>query len=183
MKEYIVTLAEVLKKREIEKILTFSEVERTAFAEDMEVRAVNQINANLIVKPIREGRGISVIGEIRAEILQNCVVTLNPVQENVQEKLHLRYLQEADMPVPVTEEEGAFINIRDSDFDIEPLVNKEVNLYEIIRETLLLNLTPFPKSKEAETADFNRAPPEEESISVNRPFEILAEYKEKLLKN
>ena len=74
-----------------EERLRASPAECAALAKRFGIPAVNRFAADLLLK--REGGGgVSIDGRILAEVVQDCVVTLEPVTQQVDEAVHLRVL-------------------------------------------------------------------------------------------
>lgn len=62
-----------------------------AIAEALGILKVSSASADFTVSPFRKD-GFKVIGEVRAEVEQACVVTLEPVPETIRETVDLRFL-------------------------------------------------------------------------------------------
>ncbi|MXV35457.1 MULTISPECIES: DUF177 domain-containing protein [unclassified Saccharibacter] len=129
-----------------------------------------------------EGKHIRAEGEIRAKATQACVITGEPVDEEVQERFSLRFLPQEEMP-------------SDEDIDIEALLAEEaddvpydgraVDLGEALAEQLALCLDPYPRREGSGLESFVEVTPEEGEEEViakeekPNPFSVLEKLKEK----
>jgi uncharacterized metal-binding protein YceD (DUF177 family) len=87
----------------------------------------------------RRGAGLAVKGTVSAQVRQTCVVTLDPVENTVEETVDLVFL-------PNASEVGAAGTETDRDDDsIEPLVGDTIDLGTIATEFLILGVDPYPR--------------------------------------
>jgi uncharacterized metal-binding protein YceD (DUF177 family) len=92
----------------------------------------------------RHGRdGLQVVGRVAATVEQNCVVTLEPMQTNIDESVDLVFTSPPGQPG----EPGATEQIHALDEDEPPQVldNGSVDLAAIAMEFLLLGIDPYPR--------------------------------------
>ena len=125
--------------------------------------AVNRFSGELLLKPEPAG-GVAIEGRISAEVVQDCVVTLEPVTQQVEEAVHLRILgpgeSYADDPEAPDEVEAP---------------NGVAELGEALAEQLALALDPYPR---APGAALPGAEPEAaEEPAPKTPFAALAALK------
>jgi uncharacterized metal-binding protein YceD (DUF177 family) len=110
----------------------------------------------------RRGAGLHVNGRVRGEVGQTCVVTLDPIENAVDEEVDLLFLP----GVPEPQAEG------EADEDLpEPLVDDRIDLGAIATEFLVLGIDPYPR-KPGVTFE----PPKTDSNGVH-PFAALAALK------
>lgn len=109
-------------------------------------------------------RGLHVAGTVSASVRQACVVTLDPVDNEVEETVDLAF-------VPGHEAAASAAVAPDGTVDVsapEPLVNGTVDLGAIATEFLMLGIDPYPRKPDA-----GFAPPAAEGAS-DHPFAALA---------
>jgi len=116
-------------------------------------------------------------GRLTASVTQDCVVTLAPVDEKIDEKVVRIYVPE--------EEEAAILAEQDidPDADDEPSgFTDTIDPGQLAIEALSLALDPYPRSKDAELEEARFAAPGVEPLSDNdlKPFAGLAALKEKM---
>jgi len=129
-------------------------------------------------------RGVRVEGTIKADVVQRCIVTLEPVPDQISESFDRGFLPEADLVGDT--KPGQEVEIEDDAElgDLPDLLGDTLDLGEIASESLSLALNPYPRAEGEEPLDLQSAPPGETPISDNdvKPFASLAAYREKLEK-
>lgn len=118
--------------------------ERSALAELGGLREVKSANASLDLTPMREGR-VHVIGRVRARIGQTCVVTLDPIESDIDEAIDLIFAPPEQIPALADlVDESA-----ESDAEIpdppEPIVAGMIDLGRLATDALFLGIDPYPR--------------------------------------
>jgi len=119
----------------------------------------------------RRGTRVRVIGQVSAQVGQTCVVTLEPMQTDVEEPIDLVFA-----PSSV----GSPHSNAETDQDAgdeeppEPLIGGQLDLGAIATEFLLLGIDPYPRKAGAEFM-----PPEADDTGA-RPFAALEALKKRL---
>jgi uncharacterized metal-binding protein YceD (DUF177 family) len=146
--------------------------ERRALAQRFAILAIERLVADLRVERVKRGPYVRVEGRLEAEVVQECVVTLDPVRSHIEESFTLlfggddREGEKKNRTVIVTLEEEA-----------EPIVGGLIDLGEAVAEQLALAFPPYPRSPAADTvAEEERQASEE---SAENPFSVLAPLKRK----
>ncbi len=111
-----------------------------AIAGALGILKVLSASAEFTVSPFRK-TGFKVIGEVRAEVEQACVVTLEPVPESINEIVDLRFLPEDEID-PVSEEIEVDIDAEDPP---EPITGSTVDLGVLATEFVAVGLDPYPR--------------------------------------
>lgn len=139
----------------------------------LDVLAVTSLQATFRISRWR-ARGLKLEGSLVADVVQACVVTLEPVTYHVETRFERRYLP-AEMLDPEGEGDDVFVDPEGED-PPEPLTH-ELDLGEIVVEELALNLDPYPRKPGIlfETAD-----DEGGGKPAASPFAALARLKGKL---
>ncbi len=106
-------------------------------------------------------------GRLEGTVTQSCVVTLEPVTNDVEGEFEVVFYKEYQGDVP------------DISFDdvIEPLVGDALDLGEIAAEEFALALDPYPRAPGAGVQQSSNA--EENGPERQNPFAVLAALKEK----
>jgi len=141
--------------------VTASEAERTALAKRFELLELPALTAAVTVQPGLGGVW-TVTGRLRAEVVQACVVTLEPVPQSIDEALDLRFAA------------GAKANADDPEAP-EPLSGDSIDVGAIVADHLSLALDPFPR---APGATYEPAP--EPADAKPNPFAALEQLKGRL---
>lgn len=118
-------------------------------------------------------RGWALEGRLAAEVVQSCVVTLEPVHTAIDTPVERRYLPRTDAAADETEA---------ADEDGPELFTDRIELAEAIVEALTLAIEPYPRAAGAELGRLLAAPPGTEPLSDEklRPFSGLEALKRKL---
>ncbi|MET4800460.1 DUF177 domain-containing protein [Bradyrhizobium sp. LB11.1] len=123
-----------------------SAAEREAMADMAGLRDVLSAHATFEVVPKSGGR-VQVTGHVRARIGQTCVVTLDPIESEIDEEIDLTFVPEAEArPLEDLVEEG-----RDNDESPEvadppeAIVNGIIDLGRIATDALFLAIDPYPR--------------------------------------
>lgn len=138
---YWVDLSDIdLKGREV--TLTLEEDARATLAEAFELLDLPAVSAQATIWPVDEG--VTLRFHLRAQVVQQCVVTLEPVPGDVDETITLHYT-----PRAVLEETHRVVDIADDDDPPEPLDGDRLDLGAAVAEHLALSLDPFPRKADA----------------------------------
>ena len=130
--------------------LEASAAERQAIAEVGRLREVLSAHADLDVVP-RSGGRVQVTGTIRARVGQTCVVTLDPMESEIEEDVDLMFAPEAEVRrMADLIEEGQDDEEPPEVIDPpEPIVNGMIDLGRIATDALFLAVDPYPRKEGA----------------------------------
>ncbi len=141
---------------------------RAAVAHAIGLRALPRLAASFDVT--RHGReGLRVVGRVSATVGQTCVVTLEPIDNEIEEAVDLTFAPAA--VAPASDESGARTRVAADDAP-EPLVGGVVDLGVVATEFLMLGIDPYPRKSGAEFA----APAAGDGDAAH-PFAALAALK------
>jgi hypothetical protein len=121
--------------------LEASEPVRVALAKPAGVDAIERLVARFDLT--RRGRdGLHVSGEVSGIVRQTCVVTLDPVQNEINEPIAVDF-----GPTHQNTKEAAEVDIEatSSGEEVEPLVGNAVDLGILATEFFLLGIDPYPR--------------------------------------
>ncbi len=125
-----------------------SEAERAAIARRLDIPAVETLSGRVEIRPAQGG--IALNGRIQASLVRLCVVTLEPVNETVDERFDLRFARghaaEAQTELLIDEDTP------------EPLEGEEIDIGEVLVQQLALAMDPYPRRDGAvvEKAEFGQ---------------------------
>jgi uncharacterized metal-binding protein YceD (DUF177 family) len=114
--------------------------EAEALARRFGFRTIGQLTARVAVDR-RAGGLVVVEGRLRARIVQDCVVTLDPVEQAVDEPFRLVF---SERPPQRDPESGELIVSADPQAP-EPLESRVLDIGEIVAEQVLLAADPYPR--------------------------------------
>lgn len=121
-----------------EVVLRASPAECAALAKRFAIAAVDRLEATLLLRP-EPGGGVMVTGRLRADVVQACVVSLEPVPQRVDDPVELRLLAP-----------GTDLSDDPEGPDEIPIEGDAVDLGEAMAEQLSLALDPYPRAAGAE---------------------------------
>jgi|SRR5579872_1587415 len=139
---------------------TRAEVARVAGLRDLP-----RFEAKFDVTHHRQG-GLHVCGQVSATVGQTCVVTLEPLANEIEEDVDLVFLPDAAKPkgdLGPAPEDGAA--------ETDPLIGGSVDLGAIATEFLILGIDPYPRKPGAVFS------PPQEALPDEGPFAALAALK------
>lgn len=126
--------------------------------------------------------GVRATGRITADVVQRCIVTLEPVPGQIEEEFDRGFLPERDLVGDV--KPGQEVEIEDDSElgDLPDILGDTLDMGEIAAETLSLALDPYPRAAGEIPQEFQAAPPGEAPITDDdvKPFASLAALRQKL---
>jgi hypothetical protein len=121
---------------------------REAMAEVAGLREILSASASLDVTPKSGGR-FHVAGRVRARIGQTCIVTLDPIENDIDEPVDLIFAPPEQIPLLADLVDEA----AESDIEIpdppEPIVNGVIDLGRLATDALFLGIDPYPRRPDA----------------------------------
>jgi uncharacterized protein len=146
--------------------------ERTRIAEWLGIPEVKTLEAKVTLERWRV-RGVRVTGSIYAQVVQSCVVTLEPVDETVGAEFEWHFMPEA--PAKPAKRD---LELQVEELDVEVLESGKIDVGAIVAEELSLSLDPHPRKPEAilEAGAPGAGAPQEKR---ENPFAALASLKVK----
>jgi hypothetical protein len=119
-----------------------------AIAEAGGLREVVSAQAAFDLAMMREGR-VHVTGRVRARIGQDCVVTLDPIESEIDEPIDLIFAP----PEQIPELSDLVDEAAESDTEIpdppEPIINGVIDLGRLATDALFLAVDPYPRKPDA----------------------------------
>ena len=130
---------------------------RAAIARIVGLRELPRLHASFDLLP-HSGGGLRVSGRVSASVGQNCVVTLEPLTNEIEEQIDLLYMPAA-AAAAVDDEPAAEAEPKWG--EPEPLIGGMVDLGALATEFLILGLDPYPRKPGAvfEASHDNRPEP------------------------
>ena len=119
-----------------------------AIAEVGSLREVFSAQASLDVTPKGGGR-FQVAGRVRARIGQTCVVTLEPIESDIDEQIDLIFAPPEQIPQMATLIDEAAESDGDTPDSPEPIENGIIDLGRLATDALYLGVDPYPRKPDA----------------------------------
>jgi uncharacterized metal-binding protein YceD (DUF177 family) len=144
-----------------------SEATRAALADIAGLREIMSASASFDLK-LKSGGRVHVTGEVRAQVGQICVVTLDPIENEIDEAIDLMFAPPEQIPsLSFLTEEAAATDEEVPD-PPEPIVNGVIDLGRLATDVLLLAIDPYPRRRDAVFE-----PPVETIDPADHPFAAL----------
>ena len=144
---------------------------RDGMAELAGLREILSASASIDVTPDRGGR-VHVVGRVRARIGQTCVVTLDPIESDIDEPIDLIMAPPEQIPALadlVDDSDDSEAEIPDPP---EPIENGLIDLGRLATDALFLAIDPYPRKPDAVFEPLVTAPDPED-----HPFAALKALK------
>ena len=173
------TLPSVLRRRVeaaslpasgIDLAVEASEDQRKALVEAYKLVALSGLSATATVTPDRRG-SLVVEGRVTADIVQSCVVSLEPVPQHIDESFSVRFVP-ADSPEAILPKPGAEVVVDATQADPpEIMEGPGIDVGALVEEIFALAIDPYPRAPDAALPADVVAPPDKSEAS---PFAVLA---------
>ncbi|HEV2550152.1 MAG TPA: DUF177 domain-containing protein [Stellaceae bacterium] len=139
-----------------------SPAECAALARRFSLLALDRLEAALHLEWVAR-RLLRLEATLSAEVVQECVVTLEPVRSQVEDRFVLLY-------GPASETSD--VMLREDEEVLEPIVDDQIDLGEAVAQQLSLAIDPFPRASGA-------AAPSGPGEGIVSPFAALAKWRKK----
>ena len=146
--------------------VALSAAELQGLTDLLEVSAVERLTANLHAVPFRGG--IRVTGRVAGRVVQPCVVTLEPVSQDIDEAVDRVFLPASAGVTNGHSEAEIFVDPEGEDLP-DVFDGREADLSGMIIETLALAIDPYPRAPGVSVADLGIEDEDEEAS----PFAVL----------
>lgn len=161
-----------------------SEEEKQRLARRLGIPALERLKADLRLENTQGGRAVHVSGKFQADILQNCVVTDEPIKTRIEENFEAWFADESHA-VPLArarqkkllEKGSREVQMIEEHEDPETMTDGQIDLGELVTQYLSLAINPYPRK---EGAHYKSAGPDENeaaSLSFKNPFAALKDWK------
>jgi uncharacterized metal-binding protein YceD (DUF177 family) len=155
------------------------EVERIGSAEEcavlakaLEIVACERLETRYAIQPMAGGR-FMVTGSLEAEVVQSCVVSLEPVADRIVERFEVDFWPPDTLPEPDSGELDVLAIP-----DREPIEDGAIAIGRIVYEHLAAGLDPYPR-KEGAAFRWTEGEDRPEGDRRDSPFAVLARLKPK----
>lgn len=141
---------------------------RAGIAELAGLRELSRLSAAFDL--VRQGEQVNVTGQVSATIGQTCVVTLEPIENKIEEAVGIAF---APLPAGTAADVEGGDRRKGAAEPPEPLVNGRIDLGALASEFLMLGIDPYPRKAGAQFT-----PPEPQDDGPH-PFAALEALKKR----
>jgi uncharacterized metal-binding protein YceD (DUF177 family) len=117
---------------------------RRAMAEVAGLRELSSARASFDLKH-RSGGQIHVTGRVRAKVGQTCVVTLDPIESEIEEAIDLIFAPAGQSAHRIEAGDDSDDGVTDVDDSPEPIVDGVIDLGRLATDVLFLAIDPYPR--------------------------------------
>lgn len=150
--------------------------ERAALAKRFGLLSLESFTAEGRLEVFDGGASARLAGQIRADVVQECVVTLEPVAAHLEDDFTILYARNA--PTDLERGEIAVDAEQDDEDAPERLPESGIDIGEAAAECLGLALDPYPRAPDADEA-MAALNQESEEEGAESPFAVLRSLKQK----
>lgn len=143
--------------------------ERTALASEHDLAEVGAFHVDVLVSPWKQD-GFRLTGEIRAEVVQQCVVTLAPIPASLTIPVDTLLVPDDSVRHQPGEAEELVLVVESPD-EPETYANQRFDIGAYAEELFALSLDPYPRLPDAELPEL--APLREDEVDTPSPFARL----------
>jgi uncharacterized metal-binding protein YceD (DUF177 family) len=154
------------------KRLELGEHERTLLASALGLLDIHALTVEIELRRDRE-RMVHLDGRLTAEIVQACVVSLEPVRQTIDEPIALRFVEDDS---GAQAKPGTVDIALAGDDPPEVLSGSLIDLGPVMVEHFLLAIDPYPRAPGAEPPE---NPARERAETLDSPFSALAPLAER----
>ena len=147
---------------------------RDALAELAGLREILSASASLDVTPARGGR-FHVTGRVKARVGQTCVVTLDPIENDIDEEVDVIFAPPDQIPVLADLVDEALESDEAIPDPPEPIENGIIDLGRVATDALYLGVNPYPRKPDAVFEPLVEAPdPEDHPFAALKALQVDA---------
>jgi uncharacterized metal-binding protein YceD (DUF177 family) len=147
---------------------------REGMAELGGLREILSASASLDVTPKGGGR-VHVTGRVKARIGQTCVVSLDPMESDIDEAIDLIFAPPEQIPELADLVDDAAEGVTDTPDPPEPIENGVIDLGRLATDALFLAVDPYPRKPDAVFDAPVEAPdPEDHPFAALKAFKLEA---------
>jgi uncharacterized metal-binding protein YceD (DUF177 family) len=149
-----------------------TEAERAALAQRFGLVSLDRLEAEVRLR--RVAGDFRLEADISADLVQSCIVTLEPVPASIAESFTLVYRPGID------EDEADRLALENPEDEIiEPVIGESIDIGEAVAQQLSVAMDPYPRVSGAQSAsaeiEIGEAP--DAPIARHNPFDVLATLK------
>jgi Large ribosomal RNA subunit accumulation protein YceD len=148
--------------------------ERAALAAFNGLPSVGKFIATFTLKH-SAGGSVRVRGEILAEVTQTCVVTLEPFEAAIAERVDVRFAPRREEPTPGQSREREVAHKVDEENDPDAIVDGVIDLGVVASEFLSLSLDTYPRKPGVAF----EPPATGDDVASDSPFSALSSKKDR----
>lgn len=180
--------ADEIESKALRLTISPDQAARSRLIRRLNILSLDDLEAKLSLSRASGSGTIHVKGEVRADITQRCVVTMEPVKDTIKESFEAWFtdrskalsfakarqdkkVKKGHIEIPMLEEHE----------DPEPIIDGKIDLGELVTQHVSLGINPYPHAKGVvyEHGDEDAQPVQAQAPNVENPFAALKDWKDK----
>lgn len=151
--------------------------ERAALAQTWKVLAVGMLEAELDVSRWKRD-GVRINGTVRAQLTQACVVTLDPVEAQIEEPFEALFVPEGSRLARMEGGESGEVIVDAEGPDMpEPFTGDAIDAGAVVAEFVALAIDPYPRKDDVEFSSHLEGA--DDDRKDGSPFAVLENWRRK----
>jgi uncharacterized metal-binding protein YceD (DUF177 family) len=124
--------------------ISATDAERAALAERFDLISLDRLEARVSLRREADGSGVQMALHLIADVVQPCVVTLEPVGDHIEDAAGFLFVRAEDMPEPSHDADEELAEGEEEDA-VEPYFDNTIDVGEVVSEHLAILLNPYPR--------------------------------------
>lgn len=183
---YLVEAEKVLQGTPYKVSITANQEAREALARRLKIMSVSELTVDATLERVRGGAVIHVKGLVQADLTQECVVTLEPVNEAIDESFEGWFADPETPSFTKARRERDTKHLRgekpmlEEDEDPEAIEDGEIDVAELAVQYLSLTLNPYPHAEGVSVEDIQNSQSKDDEgarDTFKNPFAALKDWK------
>lgn len=168
------------------KVISIPEKNKPLVSKRLGIVSIEELVATVKMERNTSNQVIYVHGELKAKITQNCVVTAEPLEEDVSGEFE-GWFADTTQAVSfekvrrerLSQKEQEDLPIMDESDDPEPIIEGKIDIGELVVQNLSLQLNPYPKKQGVNLGLEASEDQENDQYDYTNPFAKLKDWKGK----
>jgi uncharacterized metal-binding protein YceD (DUF177 family) len=161
-------MLEEIGREGLRRNLEASAAECKALAPRLGLLSIISASAKLDIRKSKDGAVVTVTGRLAAKVIQECIVTLEPVEAQVSAEVSERFVQQEEV------DPEAIFEVEDGECYDEIIEGDLIDIGEMVSQCLTLELEPYPRK---EGIEFELSENDLNPDGPTGPFAALADLK------
>lgn len=177
--------AEEIGTKPTKKVISIPEKNKKLVSKRLGLESIEELVATIQLERNSVNQVIYAHGELNAKVTQTCVVTAEPIEENVSGEFEGWFANpsqavsfEKARRERLNQKEQEDLPIMEESDDPEPIIEGKIDLGEFVVQNLSLMLNPYPK-KQGIRLGLEYAEDQKDDYDYTNPFAKLKDWKGK----
>lgn len=178
--------ADEISKKPMTKVISIPEKNKNLVSKRLGIVSIEELVATVQLERNTVNQTIYANGELTAKLTQNCIVTAEPIEEEVKGDFEGWFANttqavsfEKVRRERLSQKEQEDLPIMDESDDPEPIVEGKIDIGELVVQNLSLIMNPYPKKQGVRLGLETAEDQENDDYDYSNPFAKLKDWKGK----